>query len=155
MKKPRRDAITGIVGLLGCALFLVFTQKIKMPPNLLEPGPRLLPYVAIIIIAFSSIALIIKGIKERDKEEKPYFPKGGIKKITKSFIMLCIYAVMLNYLGFLISTPFATFAFIYDLKGYSKVKPIPSAIIAVVVTAVLYLMFVYGFQVRLPRGKIF
>ena len=50
---------------------------------------------------------------------------------------------------------FATFAFIYDLKGDSKVKPIPSAIIAVVVTAVLYLMFVYGFQVRLPRGKIF
>ena len=91
----------------------------------------------------------------RDKEEKPYFPKGGIKKITKSFIMLCIYAVMLNFFGFLISTPFATFAFIYDLKGENKIKPLPSAIIAIVVTAVLYLMFVYGFQVRLPSGKLF
>ena len=112
MKKPRRDVITGIVGLLGCAFFLVYIQKIKMPPKLLEPGPRLLPYVAVIIIALSSVALIIQGIKDRDKEEKPYFPKGGIKKITKSFIMLCIYAVMLNFFGFLIlicngSFPFA------------------------------------------------
>ena len=142
MKKPRRDVITGIVGLLGCAFFLFYVQKIKMPPKLLEPGPRLLPYVAITIIALSSIALIIQGIKDRDKSEKPYFPAGGIKKITKSFIMLCIY-------------PFATFAFIYDLKGDSKVKPIPSAIIAIVVTAALYLMFVFGFQVRLPAGKLF
>ena len=92
MKKPRRDVITGIVGLLGCAFFLVYIQKIKMPPKLLEPGPRLLPYVAIVIIALSSVALIIQGVKDRDKEEKPYFPKGGIKKITKSFIMLCVYA---------------------------------------------------------------
>ena len=69
--------------------------------------------------------------------------------------MLCIYALALNYLGFIISTPFATFAFIYDLKGDSKVKPIPSAIIAIVVTAALYLMFVFGFQVRLPAGKLF
>ena len=155
MKKPRRDVITGIVGLLGCAFFLFYVQKIKMPPKLLEPGPRLLPYVAITIVALSSIALIIQGIKDRDKSEKPYFPAGGIKKITKSFIMLCIYALALNYLGFIISTPFATFAFIYDLKGDSKVKPIPSAIIAIVVTAALYLMFVFGFQVRLPAGKLF
>ena len=69
--------------------------------------------------------------------------------------MLCIYAVMLNFFGFLISTPFATFAFIYDLKGENKIKTLPSAIIAIVVTAVLYLMFVYGFQVRLPSGKLF
>ncbi|MGN1164503.1 MAG: tripartite tricarboxylate transporter TctB family protein [Candidatus Ornithospirochaeta sp.] len=155
MKKPRRDVITGITGLLACAFFLIFVQGIKMPPKLLEPGPRLLPYVAICIIALSSVALIIQGIKDREKSEKPYFPKGGIKKIAKSFLMLCVYAVALNYLGFLISTPFATFAFIYDLKGESKVKPIGTIIIAVVVTAVLYTMFVYGFQVRLPKGILF
>ena len=32
MKKPRRDVITGIVGLLGCAFFLFYVQKIKMRP---------------------------------------------------------------------------------------------------------------------------
>ncbi len=153
--KMRRDTITGITGLLGCAFFLFAAQSIKQPAKLLEPGPRLLPYVAIGLVAMSSVALIIKGIQEREKEEKPYFPKGGIRKITKSYLMLIAYAAAMTWLGFLISTPFATFAFIYDLKGVSKVKPVTAVVISVLVTAGLYAMFVYGFQVKLPVGILF
>ena len=153
--KMRRDTVTGIVGLLGCAFFLLATQSIKQPAKLLEPGPRLLPYVAIVLIAMSSIALIIKGIKERAKEEKPYFPKGGALKITKSYLLLIVYAFAMTWLGFLMTTPIATFALIYDLKGVSKVKPVPAVIISVLVTAGLYAMFVFGFQVKLPAGRLF
>ena len=142
--KLRRDTVTGIVGLLGCAFFLCAAQSIKQPAKLLEPGPRLLPYVA-----------IIKGIKERAKEEKPYFPKGGALKITKSYLLLIVYAFAMTWLGFLMTTPFATFALIYDLKGVSKVKPVPAVIISVLVTAGLYAMFVFGFQVKLPAGRLF
>lgn len=153
--KMRRDTKTGIAGLIGCAFFLFASQSIKQPAKLLEPGPRLFPYVAITLIAISSVALIIKGVKERAVEEKPYFPKGGILKISKSYGMLVIYAVAMNWLGFLVTTPLATVAFIYDLKGSSKVKLIPSVIIAVLVTAGLYGMFVFGFQVKLPLGILF
>ena len=150
----RRDTVTGIAGLLGCAFFLSAAQSIKQPAKLLEPGPRLLPYVAIALISMSSIALIIKGIKERAKE-KPYFPKGGALKITKSYLLLMVYAFAMTWLGFLMTTPFATFALIYDLKGVSKVKPVPAVIISVLVTAGLYAMFVFGFQVKLPAGRLF
>ena len=151
----RRDTATGIVGLVGCAFFLYMTQSVRQPAKLLEPGPRLLPYVAIVLIALSSVALIIKGVKERKIEEKPYFPKGGILKISKSYLMLVAYAIAMTWLGFLITTPFATVAFIYDLKGNSRVKLVPSVIIAVLVTAGLYAMFVWGFQVKLPAGTLF
>lgn len=153
--KMRRDTVTGIVGLVGCAWFFILTQSVRQPAKLLEPGPRLLPYVAIVLIAMSSIALIIKGVREREIQEKPYFPKGGAKKITKSYVMLILYALALTWLGFLISTPFATLAFIYDLKGSSQVKLVWAILISLVVTAVLYGMFVYGFQVKLPAGILF
>lgn len=153
--KLRRDTITGITGLIACAFFLFYTQSVKQPAKLLEPGPRLLPYVAIVLVGVSSIALIIRGYMDRAKEEKPYFPKGGILKITKSYLMLVIYAIAMTYLGFLITTPFATFAFIYDLKGSSEVKPILAVIISALVTAGLYAMFVFGFQVKLPAGLLF
>lgn len=153
--KMRRDTITGIVGLLGCGFFLLATQNIRQPAKLLEPGPRLLPYVAIILVAMSAIALIMKGVKERAVEEKPYFPKGGARKVTKSYLMLIIYAVAMTWLGFLVTTPFATAALIYDLKGSSKVKPVSTVMIAILVTACLYAMFVYGFQVKLPAGLLF
>ena len=153
--KMRHDMVTGIVGLLTCIFFFIMTQQIRQPANLLEPGPRLLPYVAIFLIGISSIALIVKGYKEREIAEKPYFPKGGVIKVTKSFLMLVIYAVAMTYLGFVITTPFATAAFIYDLKGNSEVKPVSTVIISVVVTAVLYAMFVFAFQIKLPAGVLF
>lgn len=155
MMKLRRDTVTGIVGLMGCAFFLFMTQSIRQPANLLEPGPRLLPYVALALIAMSSIALIIKGVKERHIEEKPYFPKGGILKVSKSYLILVVYAIAMTWLGFLVTTPFATVAFIYDLKGSTKVKLVPSIIIAIAITAALYAMFVFGFQVKLPAGILF
>ena len=147
--KMRHDMVTGIVGLLTCIFFFIMTQQVRQPANLLEPGPRLLPYVAIFLIGISSIALIVKGYKEREIAEKPYFPKGGVIKVTKS------YAVAMTYLGFVITTPFATAAFIYDLKGNSEVKPVSTVIISVVVTAVLYAMFVFAFQIKLPAGVLF
>ena len=153
--KMHRDTITGITGLVGSAFFLYFTRFIKQPAKLLEPGPRIVPYVALLLIAVSSLALFIKGVIERKREEKPYFPKGGICKITLSFMKLLLYAVAMNYLGFLFTTPFATFAFIYDLKGESKVRLVTAIIISVVVTASLYAMFVYGFQIKLPSGILF
>lgn len=153
--KMRHDMVTGIVGLLTCIFFFIMTQQVRQPANLLEPGPRLLPYVAIFLIGISSIALIVKGYKEREIAEKPYFPKGGVIKVTKSFLMLVIYAVTMTYLGFVITTPFATAAFIYDLKGNSEVKPVSTVIISVVVTAVLYAMFVFAFQIKLPAGVLF
>ena len=110
---------------------------------------------ALFLIGISSIALIIRGYKDRAKEEKPYFPKGGVLKVTKSFLMLVLYAVAMTYLGFVITTPFATAAFIYDLKGNSEVKPVSTAIISVVVTAALYAMFVFAFQIKLPAGVLF
>ena len=153
--KMRHDMVTGIVGLLTCIFFFIMTQQVRQPANLLEPGPRLLPYGAIFLIGISSIALIVKGYKEREIAEKPYFPKGGVIKVTKSFLMLVIYAVAMTYLGFVITTPFATAAFIYDLKGNSEVKPVSTVIISVVVTAVLYAMFVFAFQIKLPAGVLF
>ena len=153
--KMRHDMVTGIVGLLTCIFFFIMTQQVRQPANLLEPGPRLLPYVAIFLIGISSIALIVKGYKEREIAEKPYFPKCGVIKVTKSFLMLVIYAVAMTYLGFVITTPFATAAFIYDLKGNSEVKPVSTVIISVVVTAVLYAMFVFAFQIKLPAGVLF
>ena len=68
--------VTGIVGLLTCVFFCFMTLQVRQPAKLLEPGPRLLPFVALFLIGISSIALIIRGYKDRAKEEKPYFPNG-------------------------------------------------------------------------------
>lgn len=149
----KRDTKTGIAGLVGAVYFAVMTATtVRQVPNAVEPGPRLMPYLACTIIAICSLGLLITSLKDKDKEEKPYFPKGGIKKITLAYLLLVAYGIALNVIGFAISTPFAMYAFIYMLKGEEKLKPVTSVIISVVVTVVLYLMFVKGFSIKLPSG---
>ena len=157
--KLKRDAVTGIVGLVWSAVWLLLIQtQTTLPPKLLEPGPRLLPYVAFCIVALSSLMLLLKGLNDWKKDprpDKPYFPAGGRVKVARSFLMLVAIGVLMGLVGFLITAPLATFAFIFDLKGSSRVKPLTAAIVAVLVTAGLYAMFVFGFQVKLPAGILF
>ena len=63
--KMRRDMVTGSVGLLTCVFFCFMTLQVRQPAKLLAPGHRQLPFVAQFIIGISSIALIIRGYKDR------------------------------------------------------------------------------------------
>lgn len=159
LMKVKRDTITGLVGLTWSVIWFILIQvQTTQPANLLEPGPRLLPYVGLIVVFLSSLMLTIKGIKDWKKDPKPdapYFPEGGKKKVARSYLMLVATGVLMGFFGFIIVAPFSIFAFIFDLKGNSEVKPLQAAIIAVLVTAGLYAMFVYGFQVKLPTGILF
>ncbi len=152
--KCKRNTITGIVGIIAVILCFIIMQSMRQIPNLIEPGPRLMPTVGLILILVSSIMLLIDGLRDK-KEEKPYFPEGGVKKLVFAFALLCVYGILLTLFGFLITTPFAMFAFVNMLKEDEKVTWWQAVLISIVVTAFLYGMFVIGFQIKLPSGIIF
>ena len=152
--KCKRNTITGIVGIIAVILCFIIMQSMRQVPNLIEPGPRLMPTVGLLLILVSSIMLLIDGLRDK-KEEKPYFPEGGVKKLVFAYALLCVYGILLTLFGFLITTPFAMFAFVNMLKEDEKVTWWQAVLISIVVTAFLYGMFVIGFQIKLPSGIIF
>lgn len=152
--KCKRNTITGIVGIIAVIICFIIMQSMRQVPNLIEPGPRLMPTVGLILILVSSIMLLINGLRDK-KEEKPYFPEGGVKKLVFAYALLCIYGILLTLFGFLITTPFAMFAFVNMLKEDEKVTWWQAALISIAVTAFLYGMFVIGFQIKLPSGILF
>lgn len=152
--KCKRNTITGIVGIIAVIICFIIMQSMRQVPNLIEPGPRLMPTVGLILILLSSIMLLINGLRDK-KEEKPYFPEGGVKKLVFAYALLCIYGILLTLFGFLITTPFAMFAFVNMLKEDEKVTWWQAALISIAVTAFLYGMFVIGFQIKLPSGLLF
>lgn len=152
--KCKRNTITGIVGIIAVIICFIIMQSMRQVPNLIEPGPRLMPTVGLILILLSSIMLLINGLRDK-KEEKPYFPEGGVKKLVFAYALLCIYGILLTLFGFLITTPFAMFAFVNMLKEDEKVTWWQAVLISIAVTAFLYGMFVIGFQIKLPSGILF
>lgn len=75
--KMRHDMVTGIVGLLTCIFFFIMTQQVRQPANLLEPGPRLLPYVAIFLIGISSIASSSRATRSARLPKSPISPRAA------------------------------------------------------------------------------
>lgn len=152
--KLKRNTITGIVGIIAVIICYILMQSMKQLPNLVEPGPRLMPTVGLALILLSSVMLLINGLRDK-KDEKPYFPEGGVKKLLFAFVELCIYGGLLTLFGFIITTPFAMFAFVNTLKEDEKVSWWMAALISIAVTICLYVMFVIGFQIKLPSGILF
>lgn len=148
----KKDRIVGIGAILTALFFFYHTKSIKIPANLAEPGPRLVPYMAQALMVICGIGMIVESELKKE-EEKVFLTKDGWKRLGIAFGLLFIYAIALTYFGFLWPTPFMAFILINMLSGDKKVSLGAKIIGSLVITAAFYLMFTKGFGVMLPQGK--
>lgn len=136
--------------LLAVVVLFFQTSAIRDLASSSDPGARLLPYIGEAILAFCSILILVsKG------ETESYLDKAGWIKLAIVLGCMLLYALGLNYLGFLISTPVAVVIFVYLLKEDEKVNPIITLLLVISLTAGLYFLFTKGFSIFLPKGKLF
>ena len=76
--------------------------------------------------------------------------RGQWGKFGFLFLVLICYLLGLKYLGFLVSTPLAAFALIYILKQKKKINLAVAAAYSLILTGVLYLVFVKLLSIVLP-----
>ncbi|MFV0576185.1 MAG: tripartite tricarboxylate transporter TctB family protein [Vibrio sp.] len=150
----KKDRIISIFFLVVAAVFLIFVTDIKMPSNLTEPGPRIMPYLSILLMVICSLGVLVESFTKQ-QEEKPFLSKEGWKRLGTILGVLVIYSIGLMSIGFLAATPFMAFIVINMLSGETKVSLITGIIGAIIVTAAIYLLFAVGFDVMLPPGMLF
>ncbi len=150
----KRDTKIGIGFMLVALFFMYNTGSIKIPNDLIDPGPRVLPYIAEIMMIICGGGMVYESLKEKT-EEKEYLSKEGWKKLFLIFFLLLAYAVVLGFVGFIIATPFM-FMILMQLLNAEGFQPWPKVIIiSIVLTAFIYIAFAKGFQVSLPKGSLF
>ncbi|WP_164919084.1 MULTISPECIES: tripartite tricarboxylate transporter TctB family protein [Acutalibacteraceae] len=152
-KTLKKDGIVGIGAVLAAAFFFYHTQEIRTPANLVEPGPTLMPIIAEALMAVCGLGMLVESLLKREEDEA-YLAKDGWKRLFVAFGVMVLYAVGLQFLGFNISTPVISFVLIKMLSGGKKVPAALSAVIAVALTAALYLIFTKGFAISLPEGVL-
>ncbi len=144
----------GIGAILVAMFFMFNTGNIKIPTALVDPGPRLMPYIAEIMMMICGAGVVYESLKDKS-EDKQYLSKEGWKRLGLIFSILIAYAIAISFFGFLVSTPFM-FAILMQLLNSEGFQPWPKVIIlSIVLTAFIYLVFAKGFQVSLPKGSLF
>ncbi len=150
----KKDTIIGIGAILVGLFFMFNTGNIKVPSDLVDPGPRLLPYITQILMIICGAGIIFESLKDKT-EDKEYLTKEGWKRLGIIFGILVTYALALSFVGFLVATPIM-FLILIQLFNSSEFQPWPKVIIiSIVLTGLIYVAFSKGFGVTLPKGSLF
>ena len=113
------------------------------------PGPGLWPIVISAFMLALAALLVMKTIKmPAEKNVDVPMWNEGTKRVYITMGILFAYTLVLEFLGFIIATTIMEAVFIH---WFAKKKPWVTAVIALVVTLVIYVVFQYLLNV--PVGS--
>lgn len=116
------------------------------------PGPGLWPIVISVAVLICSALLMYRSLKTKDDNDTEIaLWTPGTKRVYITMIILVIYAIILEPLGFLLATTAMQFVFI---QWFAKKKWYITLIISAAVTVVVYLAFNYLLNVPLDFGLL-
>lgn len=134
-------------------------------------GADFLPKLVSLLIGLLSFCLFLTAFSDL-KKARPAEAKGTAKPETKksdeekkeatrpfihvalTFAYLFFFILLLDHIGFIITTPIYLFLQIYTIAPKERRKPVQYAIIAVASTLLVYAVFTYGFSIVLPAGLL-
>jgi putative tricarboxylic transport membrane protein len=141
---------------LGMGIFICIGSLKLSLGQFRNPGPGFLSFFAGLVITGLALVVHFQSRKRRPgrakEESEPIWsdPKKGMK-IVMTVVALLVYAVVMNYLGFLIST-FLFLAFI--LKTIEPQRWSVTLIGSLITSAAFYVIFEIGLQSQLPKGLL-
>lgn len=157
MKKLNKVYVTSALALVFSVWVIWQAGSIPMKFVSNEPGPRLFPYISAIgIIICSVLSIFFDGIKNKNRgqEKNGFLDKDGWKRMGIIILELILFAVLMQYLGFLIAAIVMMFVFIWTMKGAKKISIPFAVILSVALSLIVYFGFTKGFVIPLPSGSL-
>lgn len=139
---------------LGYAMFFIEIKNMSGVPDSAFI-PRI---VGVLMVVLSTVLLIGSIAKDRQAqpEEEQTAGKGELLNVFITAMILLVYIIMLQPIGFLISTTcylFAQISFMTDPATIRNKKVLlKNFVIALVVTCLIYFLFLNVFTLILPAG---
>lgn len=151
----RLEAVTGLFLLVFSGVVYYGVKDFPTGTAKEGMGARLFPLLLVILLALLSVFLVAQGLirgKENSEEAEVSPPLLGphLKTPIVLIVLLVLYLLILEPLGFLIGTPVFLIVVMRLLGSDWKT----SALAAVSFTAFIYLVFSLIFQVPLPTASL-
>lgn len=128
----RSDRIFGLISLAVALAYIASATQIQTSFIMDPLGPKSFPIIIGSILAIAALVPIFNPDADPDWPDR-----SKLMKITIALIVLLVYALVINDLGFLISTTIAAGLVSYQIKPDAK----QSALIGVILAVVLYSVF--------------
>ena len=115
------------------------------------PMPGYFPFYIGLLICISSAMVLLRGIRNRALAEDSFVSRGELGKILVVLVPSIVYAAVIAYLGFYVSSILFIAYFMRRLGKYSWLT-IGAVSLGVMIS--FFLMFEVWFKVPLPKGPL-
>ena len=149
----KKDRLIGLIALVLGIAALACTMMIQTPVNAAsstEPGPRLFPMIASVLLIVCGLGLIF----QKQKDYEPYLTKEQWIRLGALLAAFILYCAGLHFLGFVAATPIMLFTAMTMFLGGQKLSPVIRVVYSVGVTAVIYVVFVIVLKTNIPLGML-
>ncbi len=143
-----KDFYIGVIFLSLTGWILLYI--LKAPTfQVTGPGPFFLPAIAALSIGGLSIALLLQSFKQPRGQAVPKQEKRMRGRIIWIMVWCLIYALIVERLGYLLSTGVLSFAL---LAYFNRGKWLLNIILSVITPSLIFILFDTLLKVSLPRG---
>ncbi len=150
----KRDQIIGLGLIVLGVIFGIMTSRFPVAFTPEYPGPKAVPGLAVIGLIVCGLGIFIESTRKQG-EEKAFFGKEGWKKVIISFVVLILYILGMKYLGYMISTPILLYVVATMFAKGQTARVWAKILYSIILTVLVYLVYVQLFGLALPRGVIF
>ncbi|HLQ83682.1 MAG TPA: tripartite tricarboxylate transporter TctB family protein [Pseudogracilibacillus sp.] len=152
MRAKKQDVLLSVILLIITIIFAI--QTLDMPSS-----PAFFPAIILSLLGLFSLFLlmisIVKLFKNRGiKKEKFEQKKNHLAKIFFLFMTFVVYVLLLDLTGYILTT-IALFNIVIFLSGYPRKKIYRGILASIVITIIIYIIFKFGLNIKLPTGRFF
>lgn len=148
-----KNRIIGIVLGLVSIGFLYMTSQLPESKYSTAIGPDAFPYLSAGGLLLCAIAIFFRRPTEKDKV--PFLDKAGWMRALKMSVLICLFPLLFHFLGFIIASLALLFPMILIFDLENKEAAWKAAIITIVLTLVIMLIFEKLLNTSLPSGVFF
>lgn len=144
----RTDKVTAIVIAMCTIVYLIGARSLKFLEEF-GPGPGFFPVLLGLTMLCLCIAYYFLTVKSADSLQPEPFKKADLLRPAGIVTVLVVAALVLEYLGFLITVFLLVLALLIIFERYNAVRGI---VLALAISAGFYLLFNTWLRVSLPQG---
>ncbi|KDE38777.1 Tricarboxylate transport protein TctB [Nitrincola lacisaponensis] len=148
MKAIHLDLVIGAIMLMFSAVF--YSLSVQMPSD-----PAVFPKLILATLMAFSAYILVNGISKTWTAKKQGVAQERVFKQVRgpivTFVALCVYVILIDVLGFFVSS---TLAAVFFMRYFGVSSYLQMLLVLIIMNSFIYMLFVWQLRISLPTGLL-
>ena len=149
--KNTADALVSVLTFVFGVVLMIEARRLGNGWTSDGPGAGYFPFYIGVIVVVASLGIFYQAVFSKSRDTSSFVDRRQAVRVLSVLVPAAVYVLVAMFLGLYVASAMYIAMFMIVLGKYPRVK---SVVLAVVIVAVLFLMFEVWFKVPLYKGSL-